>query len=75
VNVAYVEREVMVPDFDKLWTMLTVGAPPSKLLFDKIGPEGKNKVHDALAEIVRERFGNDPISLTNTATVGVGAVA
>jgi SAM-dependent methyltransferase len=75
VNVAYVEREVMVPDFDKLWTMLTVGAPPSKLLFDKIGPEGKNKVHDALAEIVRERFGNGPISLTNTATVGVGAVA
>ena len=52
--------------------MFTIGAPPVKALFDKVGEAGKEKVKTALADIVKERFGNGPITLSNAATVGVG---
>jgi len=74
VSVEYIEKELTLNDFDELWGMLTVGAPPVKMLFNKLGSERKSSVHDALTEIVQERFGNGPISMVNNATVGVGSV-
>ena len=75
VNVEYVAKELTLDNFDALWAMLTTGAPPIKLLFDRIGAEGKDKLHDTLNEMLEKRFGNGPIILTNTATIGVGSVA
>jgi SAM-dependent methyltransferase len=72
VTVEYIDKEGQWNDFDELWTTLTIGAPPIKMLFDQIGDEGKDRVCDALAEIVNERFGNGMIQVNNTATVGVG---
>lgn len=72
VNVEYVDKELIVNTFEELWAMMTVGAPPVKLLFDQVGSEGKDKVRDALAEIVNARFGSGPIIVNNSATVGVG---
>ena len=57
-----------------MWEMLTCGAPPVQMLFDRVGPAGKNKLHDTLAGIVEQRFGTGPIRLTNVATVGSGVV-
>jgi ubiquinone/menaquinone biosynthesis C-methylase UbiE len=74
VEVEYVAKSLTVNSFDEMWAMLTIGAPPVKMLFDKVGADGKDRVHDALAEIVEKRFGNGPITITNTATVGTGTV-
>jgi SAM-dependent methyltransferase len=72
VEVDFVSRDLEVADFDAMWEMLTCGAPPVQMLLDRVGPEGKNKLHDALAGIVDKRFGAGPIRLTNVATVGCG---
>ncbi len=72
VEVDYVERTVTVESFDELWAMLTVGAPPVQMFFNKVGLEGKQRVHDALQEIVENRYGNGSISITNSATLGIG---
>jgi len=74
VEVDFVSRELVVDGFNDLWAMLTAGAPPTKMLFDRVGSEGKNRIHDALADIVERRFGSGSISMTNTATVGCGNV-
>jgi hypothetical protein len=55
--------------------MLTVGAPPIEMIFDKVGADGKGRVHDALANIIEKRFGSGPISVSNTATIGSGNTA
>lgn len=72
VETVYMTREVTISSIDKMWAMLSVQAPPVKVLFNKIGEEGKKRIYDALTSIVQERFGNSPITLSNTATVGVG---
>ena len=63
-----------VDDFDVMWGMLTSGAPPVQMLFDRVGRQGKGKVRDTLAGIIEQRFGSGPIHLTNVATVGSGHV-
>lgn len=71
-EVSFAERTLEIETFDSFWGMMTVGAPPVKLMFDRIGEAGKNHLRDTLAGIVEERFGSGPIRLKNTATIGVG---
>ena len=73
VEVDYVARDLVLPDFEQVWSMLTVGAPPVQALFDRIGPSGKDRVRDELYEIVDKRFGGGPITMTNVATLGSGS--
>ena len=75
VEVDYVAKDLTVNNFDEMWGMFTVGAPPIKVLFEKVGSEGKDKIHDVLAEIVEKRYGSGPITISNTATLGVGTAA
>jgi SAM-dependent methyltransferase len=72
VEVDFVSRDVEVSDFDTMWEMLTCGAPPVQMLFNRVGPGGKTKLHDTLAGMVEKRFGTGPIRFTNLATVGCG---
>lgn len=72
VEVEFVARDLEVPDFEMMWSMLTAGAPPVQDLFDRIGPSGKDRLRDCLKEIVYKRFGDGPIKLTNVATLGTG---
>lgn len=74
VEVSLVERTLEVPDFDEWWRMMTVGAPPVKVMFERIGEAGKGRLRDTLAGILEDRFGAGPIRLNNTATLGVGFV-
>jgi len=75
VEVEFVSKTLVIDNFNTLWTMLTIGAPPVKILFDQVGEDGQKRVQNALAEIIENRFGSDPISMTNVATVGYGNVA
>ncbi len=72
VEVEFVSRDLELADFDQIWAMLTVGAPPVRVLFDRIGADGRDRLRDVLAEITEKRFGSGPIRLTNAATVGHG---
>jgi hypothetical protein len=72
VEIDFVARDVTLADFDAVWAMLTVGSPPTRGFFEEIGEAGKRKVQDALAGLVAERFGDGPVTLTNTAIVGTG---
>jgi SAM-dependent methyltransferase len=72
VSVDKVSRELEVESFEDVWAMLTVGAPPVQALFDRTGPGGKEKIRNALAQIVDQRFGNRSFILTNKATIGSG---
>lgn len=72
VEVDFVSRDLEVANFDVMWGMLTSGAPPVQMLFDRVGTEGKDKLRDTLAGIIEDRFGSGPIRLTNVATVGCG---
>ena len=75
VEVEYVARDLVVSDFEQMWSMLTVGAPPVQALFDRIGPSGKERVREELYEIVDKRFGEGPIAMTNVATLGSGSAS
>ena len=55
--------------------MMSIGAPPVKMLFDQLSNEGKRKVKDSFAGIINNRFGNGPISINNTATFGIGTAS
>ena len=72
VVVEYVTREMVLDDFSSLWAMLTVGAPPIKLIFDKVGADGEDRLRDTLANIIEKRYGSGPISISNAATIGRG---
>jgi len=74
VEVDFVSRELELEEFDDLWSMFTVGAPPVQVLLDRVGADGKSRLRDALAELVEKRFGSGPIRTTNQATVGHGTV-
>ncbi|GJM29839.1 MAG: hypothetical protein DHS20C17_24740 [Cyclobacteriaceae bacterium] len=71
VTTDYITRSVTIDSFEKLWAMLTIGAPPVKKLIEKFGDSGLDKIRIALSEIVDTKFGSGPITLVNTATVGV----
>lgn len=73
VEVEYVARDLEVADFEKMWSMLTAGAPPVQMLFDRIGPSGKERVRDELHEVIDKRFAGGPIKMTNVATLGSGS--
>ena len=72
VETKYVTRTMTIEGFDMMWAMMTAGAPPVKMLFDQVGEAGKSKVKDALQEIIASKFGDGPIRLTNSATLGTG---
>ena len=72
VEVDLVARELTASGIDDLWAMLTSGAPPVQALFDRVGPEGKQRLRDTLGGVVRERFGDGPITTRNVATMGTG---
>ena len=72
VRVEKEARVVEVESVDDLWGMLTCGAPPVQILLDRVGPAGQGRLRDAIAGAVEERFGGDPIRLSNTATIGSG---
>lgn len=74
VEVKFVSRDMVVESFEILWGMLTLGAPPVRLLFESVGEGGKGAIKESLQEIILNRFGEGPIQITNTATVGVGHV-
>ncbi len=74
LRISLVERTLEMPNFDEWWRMMTAGAPPMKLMFERIGEAGQGRLRDTLAGLVEERFGAGPIRLNNTATLGVGVV-
>jgi len=73
VEVEFVARDLQLPDAAAMWTMLTVGAPPAQALIEGIGEDGKQRLEEQVHAVVAERFGNGPIELSNTATIGSGA--
>lgn len=72
VKVEHVAHDLEIPDFERTWSMLTVGAPPVQALFDQVGAEGRERIRDELREIVMQRFGSGPIRVRNVATLGSG---
>ena len=72
VAVGFVDRTVTIDGLDEVWEMMTSGAPPVKEFIDKVGQEGKVKLYESLERVLFSEFGEGPISLTNTATIGVG---
>lgn len=73
VEVERVARDLEIQDFETMWEMLTAGAPPVQVLFDRIGPSGQKRLREELHEIVHQRFGGGPIRLTNVANLGSGS--
>jgi len=43
-----------------------------KMIFDKVGAEGKNLNRNAPGGIIEKRYGDSPISISNKATIGSG---
>ena len=74
VTVEHVSRVMTVPDFKSVWQMTSSGAPPVKMLFDMLGPEGPAKIRESLYTLLSEKNGDGPFTFTNTATVGYGDV-
>jgi len=68
-------RELQLQDAEQAWGMMTTGAPPVRMLFDRVGPAGKKKVREALDQIVEERYAGGPFALTNVATLGFGGAS
>ena len=75
VEVSFVSRELEVDDFVLVEMNMIIKIMRIKMLFDRVGPQGKGKVRDTLAGIIEKRFGSGPIHLTNVATVGSGHVS
>jgi len=74
VEVDFVSRELEVTGVEQMWGMLTSGAPPVRMLLERIGSQGESKLRDTLAKIIEQRFGSGPFRVTNVATVGCGVV-
>lgn len=72
VEVEFVSQELELESADALWTIFSSGAPPVKILLERVGAEGEAKLREALRSNVQERFGEGPIRFTNVATLGVG---
>lgn len=74
VEVDFVSRDLEVTGADQIWGMLTSGAPPVRMLLERVGSQGESKLRDTLAKIIEQRFGSGPFRLSNVATVGCGVV-
>ena len=61
VEVEFGARDLDVPDFVAMGSTLTVGESPVQVLFDRVGPSGKERLRDRLRQIKDERFGGGPI--------------
>jgi SAM-dependent methyltransferase len=75
VDVELVSRDLELDGLDDVWGLLSTGAPPVQALFDRVGPDGPDRIRAALTRIVEERFGSGPIRVTNVATLGSGVRA
>ena len=75
VEVDFVAREFEVSGLEQMWSMLTSGAPPVRMLLDRVGSQGEGKLRDALAKLIEQRFGGGSFRLTNVATVGCGVAS
>lgn len=75
VEVEFVDRELAVDGFEHGWSLLTAGAPPVQVLFDRVGPEGRERVRDEYRRLVEDRFGQGSFALRNTATLGWGSAS
>lgn len=70
-RVDFVERRWgghLVAEFVEVFTD---SAPPARALFKAIGPEAAERVRQEMRNILTERFGEGPVELVNTATLGV----
>ena len=72
VRVEHVAHDLEIRDVEQAWGMLTAGAPPIQALFDKVGADGKERIHEELRKVVARRFGSGPIRVRNVATLGSG---
>lgn len=72
VRIEHVTRNLEMPNREAFWSAMRGGAPPARRLFATIGEENVERVRDALYDVLTPRFGDGPISLSTTATVGVG---
>ena len=72
VQVEHVAHDLEIRDVEQTWTMLTVGAPPVQALFDRVGADGEERIHDELRRVVADRFGSGPIRVRNVATLASG---
>jgi SAM-dependent methyltransferase len=75
VDVGFVTRDLHVATVDEMWSLLTAGAPPIQVLFDRVGDSGRERLRGCLADIVEERFGGGSLITTNVATVAIGVAA
>ena len=73
IEVSFVPSKTLLDDFEQTWDMLTIGAPPVRLLFDQVGEEKKEDVREALKTIMEEKYGTSNYSLNNTATLGIAS--
>jgi SAM-dependent methyltransferase len=72
VRVEHVSHDFQFASAEDLWRIFAIGAPPAQALFDRIGPENVELVHQALLENMKARFGDGPVRMSNVATVGIG---
>jgi hypothetical protein len=75
VEVELVARDLEIASFEETWNMMTAGAPPIQVIFDRVGSAGQDRIRGQLQRIVRKRFAGGPIRLTNVATLGSGTAA
>ncbi|MFW6052083.1 MAG: class I SAM-dependent methyltransferase [Myxococcota bacterium] len=71
VRVDTVSHDYEVADADEFWSLITKSAPPAQALLQKVGPEGREKMRSALADLARDRFGDGPLRFSNEAHVAV----
>lgn len=75
VEIVSASRDLELAGLDDFWAMLTTGAPPVQVLLDRLGLDRQKRLRNVLCETIKERFGDGPIRLSNTATVGCGDVS
>ena len=70
-RVEFVERTWRMETADEFLDIFTVSVPPARALFAQLGPEGTKRVTDAFRDVLMERYGDGPVEMSNTATLGV----
>lgn len=72
VEIHQTTRQTILDNFEQMWSMLTIGAPPIRKLIEQVGSTGLDRIKLEMAKLTESKFGNGPITLNNTANVGVG---
>lgn len=72
VEIHQATRQATLDNFDQLWSMLTIGAPPIRKLIEQVGSTGMDRIKLEMAKLSESKFGKGPVTLNNTANVGVG---